>query len=237
MSRRFIFTAACLFLSSQFALAVSQSQVAEDLCSPQGIAKLVPQMRGANGQLHIPDPKKHLAKFLQAYSALKTVINVVLTQAQAKANPYTVAHQKFERLRFGKKWWAAEVGFESHDGKVPVYHKGQFGDYGDASFMNGIIPVKGTGGSFYAVPGQGVFISPMPTILKCVNLVMETSGHDSGTFISPSYALGDKNGKAFLLVNGCQNTANSVKIKGKYALLSPGGSSYLGIQISNSVPK
>ncbi len=46
----------------------------------------------------------------------------------------------------------------------------------------------------------------MPTILRCVNVLMETSSHDSGTFISPSYALSTKDGKAFMLVNGCQNT-------------------------------
>lgn len=222
---------------SSLALGAPNSNVADDLCSPAGIAKLVPQMRDSNGQFQIPDPTKNLQKFLQAYSALRAVIATALAQAQMKADPYTVAKQKFRRLRFGKHWWAAEVGFVSKEGKTPDYSQKQFGDYGDTSFMDGIIPIKGTGGSFYSVPGQAVFISPMPTILKCVNMVMETSGHDSGTFITPSYALGSKQGKAFMLVNGCQNTAESIKINGKPALLAPGGSSYLGIQVSNDIKK
>lgn len=211
--------------------------VANDLCSPEGIARLVPQMRGPKGRLQVPDPTKNLTKFLQAYSALRAVIATALTQAEMRANPYTVANQKFHRLRLGSHWWAAEVGFESDHGRTPDYTHKKFGDYGDKSFMDGIIPVKGTSGSFYAVPGDAVFIAPMPTLLKCVNLVMETSGHDSGTFITPSYALGSKSGKAFMFVNGCQNTATLTKLKGMPALLSPGGSSYLGIQLADSVKK
>jgi hypothetical protein len=237
--RKLLISTSSLFLLSisSASWGVPINNAANDLCSPQGIAKLVPQMRGPHGQFQVPDPTKNLPKFLQAYSALRAVISATLAQAEQQADPYTVANQKFRRLRFGPKWWAAEVGFVSDAGKAPDYRHKKFGDYGHASFMNGIIPVKGTSGSFYTVPGKAVFIAPMPTLLKCVNLVMETSGQNSGTFISPSFALGTKSGKVFMLVNGCQNTSQSININKKPALLSPGGSSYLGIQIAGNIGK
>lgn len=69
----------------------------------------------------------------------------------------------------------------------------------------------------------------MSTSLKSVNRIMETSGLNGGTMIATSYALGTKDGKAYLIVNGCQNTAKIVTV-GNQRLLAPGASSYLGMQ-------
>ena len=214
------------------ATASSASSVADDLCSPQGVAKLVPAFRGQNGQFEVPSPLTDLPRFFQAYDGLHNVIQVALIQSQLNADPYAVGNQHYVSLKFCKDWMDSEVGFsEGENEAIPDFSKGGFGDYGDASFMQGIVPVAGTSDAVYVVPGKGVYISPMPTVLKCVNVLMETSSHDSGTFISPSYALGTKDGQAFLVVNGCQNTSTTLTVNGK-TVLTPRSSSYLGIQIA-----
>ncbi len=58
---------------------------------------------------------------------------------------------------------------------------------------------------------------------------MKTSGLNSGTMIADSYVLGDNDGNAFLVVNGCQNTAITIT-QGNQQLLTPGANSYLGMQ-------
>ena len=58
---------------------------------------------------------------------------------------------------------------------------------------------------------------------------METSGLNGGTMITTSYVLGTKTGQAYLIVNGCQNTAKTVTV-GNQQLLAPGASSFLGMQ-------
>ncbi len=205
--------------------------VADQLCSPQGVANLVPAFKGADGRFEVPSPLTDLPRFLQAYDGLRNVIAVALAQAEVNANPAAVGAQTYTRFSFGQNWTASEVGFAAADGTIPDFSKGGFGDYGGPSFLQGVVPVAGTGGAFYTVPGEGVFIAPMPTVLRCVNVIMETSSHDSGTFISPSYALGDKQGHAFMLVNGCQNTSTTLTLKHK-TVLTPRPSAYLGIQIA-----
>jgi hypothetical protein len=58
---------------------------------------------------------------------------------------------------------------------------------------------------------------------------MEISGLNGGTMMAFSYVLGDKNGRAYLMVNGCQNTAKTITLMDKQ-VLAPAGSSYLGMQ-------
>ena len=44
----------------------SSARAANDLCSTAGLAKLVPQLRDANGKFTIPNPNKNLAQFVAA---------------------------------------------------------------------------------------------------------------------------------------------------------------------------
>jgi hypothetical protein len=216
---------------SVYAQTNATTNIGDQLCSPQGVADLVPGFRGADGHFQVPNPKTDLPRFLQAYDGLRNVIDAALAQAQMNNTLSAIGSQSYQRLSFGPNWTAAEVWMEANGDQIPDFSKGGFGDYGGPSFMQNIKPVPGTGNTFYAVPDQGVFISPMPTVLRCVNVLMETSSHDSGTFISPSYALGTKDGKAFMTVNGCQNTTKIIKINGQ-EVMTPGASSYLGIQIA-----
>lgn len=231
MKKYLLFTTLFMF-GLQLSYADSASgDPSELLCSPQGIANLIPAFRGKDGKFEVPSSETDLPRFLQAYDSLRNVIAVMLTQAEMKANPTQVGKQKFTRFTLGKDWIASEVGFEAKGDVIPDYSKGGFGYYAGPSFLQNIQPVNGTSGTFYTIPNKGVYISPMPTILRCVNILMETSSHDSGTFISPSYALGTKDGKAFMLVNGCQNTTTTATINGQ-KVMTPGASSYLGIQVS-----
>lgn len=231
-----------LIVSTIFYLVLSCNSFAdnmsmsENLCSPEGVAKLVPAFRGKDGKFEAPNPLTDMPRFLQAYDGLRNVIAVALTQAQLSASLEKVGSEQYKRFTFSKDWVAAEVGYEAANDKIPDFTKNPYGDYGRSSFLENIVPVAGTNGTLYAIPHSGVFIAPMPTVLKCVNLLMETSSHDSGTFVSPSYALGTKDGKAFMTVNGCQNTSKTIVVNGK-KLLTPQASGYLGIQIEKSIFK
>lgn len=60
---------------------------------------------------------------------------------------------------------------------------------------------------------------------------MEISSENSGTLLATSFALGTKEGKAFMLVNGCQNPKTTVMIKGE-KVMTPGASSFIGMQFA-----
>jgi hypothetical protein len=235
-----LLSALCLVSSVCFAWGANNPQTSfhesnnfDDLCSPAGIAKLVPAFRGQDGKFTVPDPVTDLSRFLQAYDGLRNVIDVALVQAKQSISLNTVGSKQYTHLSFDSNWIASEVGFEQNGDVIPDFTKSNFGDYGGASFIQNIVPVKGTNGVLYTIPKSGVFITTMPTVLSCVNVMMETSSHDSGTFVSPSYALGDKDGKAFLLVNGCQNTTTTTIVNGK-KVMTPKASGYLGLQVSAS---
>ena len=235
MNKWFLLVTCCTISSLSFARGINPIQKSDskfdDLCSPAGIAKLVPAFRGKDGKFVVPSPVTDLPGFLQAYDGIRNVIEVALAQAKLSANLSTVGSKHYTHLSFGSNWIASEVGFEQNGDQIPDFTKANFGDYAGASFIQNIIPVKGTNGVLYTVPKSGVFITTIPTVLSCVNLMMETSSQDSGTFVSTSYALGDKNGNAFLLVNGCQNTTTTTMVNGK-KVMTPKASGYLGLQVS-----
>jgi hypothetical protein len=216
-------------LQAQTASPTPAPNAEQDLSSPEGLMRLVPQLKGADGKFEIPNPKKDLPQFLAVHQALLNVIETVLTQAMTHADPYAVASIPWTPLTFSSNWRAAEVGFATDATHIPNFSKGGFAYYGGNSFLQGIIPVAGTNNSFYTVPGSVVYISPMPTLVKNVNRLMETSGLNAGTMIATSYILGDKDGKAWLIINGCQNSARLTKVSGT-PVMAPGASSFLGIQ-------
>lgn len=200
-----------------------------DLSSPEGLMRLIPQFKNEKGQFEIPDPNKDLEKFLTVRQALINIIESALTKANLAADPYSFAKNPYSPLKLPIHWRAAEVGFVTDAKTIPDFSNGGFGYYGGKSFLEGVIPVKGTNESFYTVPGSAVYMNLMPTSLKCINRIMETSGLNGGTMLATSYVLGRKNGQAYLIVNGCQNTAKTVTLNNEQ-LLAPGASSFLGMQ-------
>jgi hypothetical protein len=219
--------------SGYFQDEISIKQLEEDLSSFEGLMRLIPQLKNKDGAFEIPNPNENLEQFLTVRQSLINIIESALVKANAKANPYTFSQKSYSPLKLSTNWLAAEVGFETDAQKIPDFSKGGFGYYGGKSFLSGVIPVKGTNNSFYTIPGSVVYMNLMSTSLKCVNRIMETSGLNGGTMIATSYALGTKDGKAYLIVNGCQNTAKIVTV-GNQRLLAPGASSYLGMQWSDN---
>lgn len=200
-----------------------------DLNSPEGLMRLIPELKNQNGQFEIPDPNADLEKFLTIRQALINIVEATLVKADMAANPYTFSKVPYSPLKLPSRWLAAEVGFVTDANTIPDFSKGGFGSYKGKSFLNGVTPVKGTNASFYTVPGSVVYMNLMPTRLKCVNRIMETSGLNGGTMMATSYVLGTKEGVAYLIVNGCQNTARTVHVNNEQ-LLTPGASSFLGMQ-------
>lgn len=200
----------------------------EDLSSPEGLMRLIPQLRNANGEFEIPDPKVDLQKYLVVRQSLLNIIEMALARANLLADPYSVAAKAHAPLKLPTNWNATEVGFVTDAKTIPDFSGGGFG-YTGKSFLNGVEQVRGTDRSFYTVPGSAVYMNLAPTNLCCVNRIMETSGLNGGTMIATSYVLGRKDGSAYLIVNGCQNTAKTIEINGEQ-VLAPGASSFLGMQ-------
>ncbi|MBS0627490.1 MAG: hypothetical protein JSS09_04695 [Verrucomicrobia bacterium] len=207
----------------------SLERIEEDLSSPEGLMKLIPQLKNERGLFEIPNPNEDLEKFLTVRQALINIIESALAKANTAADPYFFAKTPYVPLKLPSHWRAAEVGFVTDAKTIPDFSNGGFGYYAGKSFLEGVVPVKGTKESFYTVPGSAVYMNLMPTSLKCVNRIMETSGLNGGTMLATSYVLGRKNGQAYLIVNGCQNTAKTVTVNNEQ-LLAPGASSFLGMQ-------
>lgn len=202
----------------------------DDLSSPEGLMRLVPALKNVDGQFEIPDPNVDLQKYLDVRLALLNIIEMALVKANYQSDPYSFSRSPHTPLTLTSEWSAVEVGFVTDAQTVPDFSNGGFGFKGN-SFLNGVVPVKGTNNSFYTVPGSAVYMNLMPTSLACVNRIMETSGLNGGTMMSTSFALGRKDGRAYLIVNGCQNTAKTITI-GDQKVLAPGASSFLGMQIA-----
>ena len=169
-----------------------QQQLEDDLCSPEGLMRLVPQLKNQKGEFEIPNPKVDLQKFLTVRQSLLNIIEMALTRADLMRDPYAYSSNPHKTLKFSPHWRAAEVGFVTDAKTIPDFTNGGFAYYGEKSFLEGITPVKGTDESFYTVPGSVVYINLMPTNLPCVNRIMETSGLNGGTMMAFSYVLGDK---------------------------------------------
>lgn len=205
------------------------SRLEEDLSSKEGLMRLIPELKNSEGVFEIPNPNTELEKFLTVRQALINIIESTLVKADVLSDPSIFSKTPYSPLKLPTHWLAAEVGFVTDADTIPDFSNGGFGFYKEKSFLNGVIPVKGTNNSFYTVPGSVVYMNLMPTRLKCVNRIMETSGLNGGTMLATSYVLGTKEGIAYLIVNGCQNTARTVHVNNEQ-LLAPGASSFLGMQ-------
>lgn len=200
----------------------------EDLSSPEGLMRMIPQLKNASGAFEIPNPNVDLETYLLVRQSLLNIIEMALTRANLLADPYAVEANAYTPLKLPTHWNATEVGFITDAKTIPNFSQGGFG-YAGKSFLDGVMPVQGTNESFYTVPGSVVYMHIAPTSLSCVNRIMETSGLNGGTMISTSYVLGRKDGTAYLIVNGCQNTAKTITVNGQQ-VLAPGASSFLGMQ-------
>ncbi|MTH96604.1 hypothetical protein [Roseibium sp. RKSG952] len=181
---------------------------ANDLCSKEGLMRLVPQFRSDDGTFKVPDPTTDLDAFLAAQQGLSNAIEMILTQANMAADPYRAAIDRHDPLTFGREWRAAEIGIQT-DGHTIRFADPAFAAYGGQSFLEGLSPIGETQGVFYSIEIEGrhpALIYPMPTALPCVNRLILAAGNTVGSWPMPTYALGSGSGEdAFLIVNICQD--------------------------------
>ena len=209
------------------------TSIEEDLSSPEGLMRLVPQLKNADGKFEIPNPKTDLNKFLVVHQSLTNIIEAALVKASINVDPYAISSMPQTSLSFGPKWRSAEIGAKT-DGRVVGFpDNGKFAGYGGESFLTGLAPMAETHGSFYQInkPDNSIpaIISAQPTLLPCVNRLMLAAADTAGTWMHPSYALGTKDGKAFLIVNKCIDLGLSNNTGGKNSLL-PNAELFTAIQ-------
>jgi hypothetical protein len=206
----------------------AQSSPDELLCSPRGIAQLVPQFKvDQYGQLIVPDPTKDPQGFLDAQQGLSNIITATLARQNANLqSPEVLAHPN-QALQFGSNWRAAEFGVQSEGDRVVSIHGDQFGSYGGDSFLSGLEPVSlptngGVKTPYYAakkVVNKKVqfpaLVYPIPTVNPCINSLILGARDTTGIWPQPTYALGkfrpDSQGNpdrtqpldAYLIVNIC----------------------------------
>jgi hypothetical protein len=216
------------FVTVNTVAAKNQSSVERDLSSLDGLMRLIPQLKNANGQFAIPNPKTDLQNFLLVHQSLTNIIEMALAQANAKKNPYSIAGGDPRSLTFPSSWRSAEVGVMTDGKTISFPDGGNFAGYGGESFLNGISVVPGTGGTFYQVakPNGTVpaLVYAQPTLIPCINRLVLAAADTAGTWMPPSYALGTKDGKAYLIVNKCIDlglavTQNGVQHLGPNAIL------------------
>jgi len=210
------------------------SKAAQDLCSKDGLMRLVPQLRNADGRFQIPDPIKDLDTFLAAQQGLSNAIETILAKARAAHDPYSVAVGRNTPLSFGSRWRAAEVGIKT-DGRSISFVDSNFASYGGQSFLEGLKPVDQSNGVFHAVAVDGsvsALVYAMPTVLPCVNRLILAAENSAGSWPQPTYALGpEAGGEAFLIVNICQDLGRAVSTgSDQQAVLRPNAELILAFQ-------
>ena len=226
------------FASSGYTSSSKSSANAEqDLCSTDGLMRLVPQLKNADGKFAIPNPKTDLPNFLIVHQALTNIIEMSLAKANIKGNPYQVANSKQVALTFPLHWRSAEIGVMTDGKTVSFPNVGGFASYGGESFLDGITPVAGTQGVFYQVNKPDsttpALVYSQPTALACVNRLVLAGANTAGTWLPPSYALGTKDGSAFLIVDKCVDLGIAVT-KNKVKQLAPNGELFTAIQWADS---
>lgn len=216
--RRTFFLCSLLLTTS-----IGSADVAKDLCSLDGLTKLIPDLKNSQGKFEIPNPKKNLDKFITVHQTLTNIIEMALTQANVKGNPYTLSEHPQATLRFPAHWRSAEIGLMTNGNTVGFPDNNQLASYGGISFLDGLTSQDKTNPVFYEIRKKDgsipALITAQPTVLACVNRIVLAGANTAGTWIPPSYALGTTDGKAYLVVDQCIDLGLAVKENGANRLV------------------
>lgn len=215
MYKSLTFCSVLLFSTNLFCSNETPSQqVANDLCSTDGLMRLIPSLKNKEGKFQIPDPVKNPKAYLETHTSLTNIIEMALTQATLTGNPYQASNINHSPLQFGLNWRSAEVGVQTNGQRLSFPDNNQFASYGGVSFMSGITPIKQGVGYYYSInkPGQSVpaLVYVQPTILSCVNRVDLAAANTAGSWLSPTYALGSPEGQAYLVVDKCLDLGHAI---------------------------
>ena len=195
---------------------------AQDLCSTDGLMRLIPQLKNKEGKFEIPDPSLHPKAFLDIHTSLTNIIDMALIQASFSQNPYQESKTKRPPLKFNSAWRSAEVGLQTNGQTLSFPDNNKFASYGGVSFMSGITPLKQGAGYYYSIhkPDGSIpaIIYIQPTVLPCVNRVDLAAANTVGSWLSPTYALGTVQGDAYLVVDKCLDLGHVITQQGNQYL-------------------
>jgi len=202
-----------------------------DLSSPQAVASLIPEFRGPDGRFKVPNPREDIDAFLKAHQTLTQVIQSNLIKA-SMAPPAGVVDSVTVPLRFENTGWrSAEVGLGT-DGSTISFPSGSPASYGGESFLNGLTPIAATGGNFYSIPMEGGgltgVIYPEATVVPCISKLRLVEPLTSATWLD-TYALGDVDGNAWLIVDRCIDFSTTKTVDGT-SVLTPDGTLFISFQ-------
>ena len=215
MKKSILFLISFVISTSVFSSNKAVSRYAvQDLCSTEGLMRLVPQLKNKDGKFQIPDPVKNPKGFLDVHTSLTNIIAIALAQAGTNGDPYLVSGSGFKPLRLGSSWRSAEVGLQTNGRELSFPDDNKFASYGGVSFMNGITPLKEGAGYYYSInkPDHSIpaIVYVQPTLLPCVNRVDLAAANTVGSWLSPTYALGTAEGDAYLIVDKCLDLGHVV---------------------------
>jgi len=181
--------------------------------------RLIPQFN-VNGQFTIPNPNTDLQTFLSAQQGLSNAVDMILVQENTRQDPSNIGSLPSRPLIFASNWLSSEVGIQTDGTKLNSPESGgKFGGYRVQSFLTGLTPVPLSQGRIYVIkqsnPTYRALVYPMPTSHPCVNRIILAAGDTTGSWPTPTYALGryqlDDNGLpmpdkpliTYLIVNIC----------------------------------
>lgn len=204
------------------------------LCSPEGLMSVIPELKSKEGKLQIPDPTKNLSEFYKVHNKLSNLILAELTKAYIKMSPSEIGDSIYNTpLVLDKKWRSAEIGIATNGNKIYFPDSGNFASFGGTSFMNNIEIIPNTNKSLYAITSpegnKPAIVSLQPTVLPCVNNLDLAAANTAGIWSSPSYALGDTTGHAYMVVNKCIDLSKPKLIDGNI-VATPDAEIFIAIQ-------
>ncbi len=211
----------------------SVTPTGDNLCSPDGLMTLVPELQNADGDFEIPNPTTDLEGFLKVQQGLTTAIDVDLVKASVEVTAQSAAANVTPAMTFQKEWRSAEIGVSTNGSTVSFPDGAGMASYGGESFLSGVEPVQGSSNAFFQVTKPdgtiSALVSAAPTVLPCVNRLTLATTNTAGTWMPPTYALGDEDGNAYLIVDLCVDLAKPRKID-KKSVLAPGAELFTAIQ-------
>lgn len=196
--------------------------IGQELCSTEGLMRLIPELKNQEGKFQIPDPGKNPKGYLAVHTKLTNIIETALTVAASNNDIYQIANLNLKPLKFGSTWRSAEVGVQTDGHKLSFPDNNQFSSYGGISFMSGITKIEQGLGYYYSINKSDgsvpALVYVQPTLLACVNRVDLAAANTVGSWLTPTYALGNAQGQAYLVVDKCLDLGTAIMKKNNHFL-------------------
>ncbi|MEO6052866.1 MAG: hypothetical protein ABIP97_02535 [Chthoniobacterales bacterium] len=223
----------------------------KDLSSQEGLMRLVPELKNAEGKFEVPNPmgdKKALEKFMNVHQTLMRLIEMALVQANIHADPYKVHESPKVRVQYPSDWLSSEIGVQTQDAGAGCVKfelaKSDCASWKVNSFLSRMTAMDCVNGRFYyslqkdAKSGKVTtpsLVYTQSTAVPGVSRLVLASVESVGIW-QPGFVLHSPDGKAFLIVNICVDLYDATnKSYGGYlitAIHQPGTCSTSGTRAS-----